>query len=359
MKFKYYIPFLLLFFALFMVQPANAQFYSANYVFDGGNPGGLNTGSDAEAITSWNIILEASLATNQWSDTAAAIPFAFDFFGTPVTHYKVSANGLVTFDTTVTGTPANVNTNLPHSSLPDLTIAGMWDEFTNTPPTATNDRVVWKLYGTSPNQQLWIKWFSFEYGNPSVSFSYFAIVLEETTNKIYVVDMYNSATPLLTTTVGVQQNATTAVQFGDSLIAQGGNGSSNTDNDYWEFFIPVNDDIGATSVAATFPGTIPYAGTTASVEVGITNFGLNPASGFTIGYTIDDGSSATQTYAGTLNPGTSDTVTMTTPWTPAAGGTFLITGYTVYGSDLNPANDSAGTSVDVVDISILNYIHDF
>jgi hypothetical protein len=359
MKFKYYLPFLLIFFTLFMIQPATAQFYSAAYVAGGGNPGGLNTGSDSESITSWNIILESSLAANQWSDTAAAIPFPFEFFGTPVTHFKVSGNGLVTFDTTVTGLPPNVNTNLPHSSLPDMTVAGMWDEFTAAPPTGSNDRAVWKLYGTSPNQQLWIKWFSYEVGNPNVSFSYWAIVLEESSNKVYVVDMYSSSTPLLTATVGLQENATTAVQFGDSLIAQAGNGSSNTDNDYWEFFIPVADDIGASSLAATFPGPIPYSGTVATIEVGVTNFGMNAASGFDIGYVVDDGSSASQAYVGTLNPGESDTVTMTTQWTPAAGGTFQVTGYTDYTSDLNPLNDSTTTSVDVIGVSALNLVQDF
>ena len=184
MKFKYYIPFLLLFFTLFMVQPASAQFYSANYVAGGGNPGGLNTGADAESIATWDALIDGSQAANSWS-SAEAIPFTFEFFGTPVTHFKASGNGLVAFDTTVTGTPPNANTNLPHSSLPDMTIAGMWDEFTAAPPVGSNDRVVMKLYGTAPNQQLWIKWFSYEIGNPNVSFSYFSIVLEETTNKVY------------------------------------------------------------------------------------------------------------------------------------------------------------------------------
>jgi hypothetical protein len=357
MKFKYYIPFILLFFTLFMVQPTSAQ-YAGNYVVDGGNPRGLNTGTDAESIATWDTLLAGSQATNLWSD-AEALPFSFDFFGTTVTHFKVSANGLFTFDTTVTGLPPNVNTNLPHPSLPNMTIAGMWDEFTAAPPTGSNDRVVMKLYGTAPAQQLWIKWFSFEYGNPNISFGYFSIVLEETSNNVFVVDMYGSASPLLTTTVGLQENATNAVQFGDSLLAQAGNGSSNTDNDYWEFFIPLSDDIGANYLAAEFSTTYGFVGDPATIHVGITNFGLNAASGFDIGYMVDDGSSATQAYGGTLNPGASDTIAFTTQWTPATAGTFALTGYTAYGSDLNNLNDTTSTSADVIDKATIDFTEDF
>ncbi len=210
--------------------------YSASFQANAGNPGNLyNLTSDAPGTTGWTSCgLAGSLAANAWSP-AVTLPFAFDFYGTPVTQFKVSANGLLTFDATVTGTPPNVNGNLPDASLPNNTICAMWDEFTSAPPLGANDIVYYRVFGTAPNRQLWVYWYSYEVGNPSLSFNYWAAVLEETTNKVYVIDTYGNTTPLLSTTVGVQLDATTATQYGINNIAQAGNGTALTDNDVWTF----------------------------------------------------------------------------------------------------------------------------
>ena len=197
-----------------------------------GNPGGLNTNSDS-STTGWTEILPASQSVNMWS-TPQTIPFAFEYFGLPVTDFKVSLNGLVTFDTTAPEPPADVNYNLPSVDLPDNTMAMFWDNFTLNPPTATNDRVYTKLFGTAPDQQLWIRYHSFEYAD--YSYAYFAMCIEETTNKIYFVDMkYRSGSGHAT--VGVQYDATTAVEISESPnFAFAAGGSSNADNTYYEFF---------------------------------------------------------------------------------------------------------------------------
>lgn len=210
--------------------------YSASFQANAGNPGGLyNLANDAPGTTGWTSCgLAGSLSSNAWSP-AVTLPFAFDFYGTPVTQFKVSANGLLTFDATVTGTPPNVNGNLPDASLPNNTICAMWDEFTSAPPLGANDIVYYRVFGTAPNRQLWVYWYSYEIGNPVLSFNYWAAVLEETTNKVYVIDTYGNTTPLLSTTVGVQLDATTATQYGINNIAQAGNGTALTDNDVWTF----------------------------------------------------------------------------------------------------------------------------
>ncbi|NUQ44253.1 MAG: hypothetical protein HUU32_22940, partial [Calditrichaceae bacterium] len=329
--------------------------YVGQYYANAGNPGGINTEGDAPGISGWTNIVLGPQSANIWSPTQA-IPFAFEFYGTPVTHFKASQNCVVTFDTTVTALPG-ANTNLPSSDLPPLSIAGMWDTFTITPPTATGDDVRTKVFGTAPNRQLWIKWYSFEYGN--VSFAYNAIVLEETTNKIYVVDQYSSTTPLLTTTVGLQFDGTTAAQYGDSLIPQAGNGSTNPDNDYWEFFIPSGDDVGTTNVTVDYPGFLLFAGNSATIEVTVQNFGANDASGFDVTYMVSDGSNSTVTYSGTLASGASDVVIFPTAWTPADSGNYAVTAYTTYPPDANPTNDTTVVAQRVDRPETLNYEQDF
>lgn len=281
--------------------------YTVNYNADVGNPGGVNTGDDFESITSWNILLEASQAANLWSPSTA-IPFAFDYYGTPVTHLKASANGLITFDTATTVLP-NANVNLPTATLPNSTMAVWWDEFTNAPSTGTNDRVVTKTYGTAPNRQFWIKWFSFEMGNPFVSFNYFAAVLEESSNKIYLVDMYSSTSPSLSLTVGLQLDANTAVQFGDSTLANSGNGSTIPDNDYYEFcpLLLVPDDAG---IASLINPTIPVTPGMQAVDVTLQNFGTNNLDTVDIAWEVDGMAQASVGYGTTLTPGATAAVNL-------------------------------------------------
>lgn len=208
--------------------------YTTSYTPNGGNPGGLNTDND-DVVTTWTTIVTGAISNNQWS-TAVPMPFSFNYFGSPVSQFRASANGLITFSGLTAPALPNNNENLPTSLLPDSSIACFWEAFTSAPPTAANDVVAWKVVGSAPNRQLWIKWASFEMGAPSVSYTNIACVLEETTDKIYLVEGYTPGTPLLTTTAGLSLSSTTSVQFGTKNRPQTLNTSNTpTDNDYITF----------------------------------------------------------------------------------------------------------------------------
>jgi hypothetical protein len=226
---------LLAFLACCMFLTAQAQNnYTATYTLNAGNPGGLNT--DADDITAgWTSLIASGVTTNQWS-AAVSIPFTFNYYGGAVTELKASTNGLITFNTNPS--LPNNNDNLPAAALPDSTIACFWDAFTSAPPTAANDVVVWKVWGSAPNRQLWIKWTSFEIGAPSVGNATFACVLEETTNNIYLVEgafTVGATTVTSSVTAGVQLNATTAVQHGSRYRPRVSNATALTDNNYITF----------------------------------------------------------------------------------------------------------------------------
>jgi|GEM_PF-4655437 len=209
---------------------AQASYLEA-YFTNTGNPGGLNTEGDTYT-TGWTQIMAGSQAANVWTPVQT-IPFTFEFFGTPVTQYKVSQNGIITFDPAAASPPPGANAALPSALLPNLSICMFWDAFATTPPTGSNDYIYTKVFGTSPNRQLWIRYFSFEYSG--FSFAYWEAVLEETTNKVYIVDQdYWSGTG--SATVGLQENATNYVQAAGSpniMFASGSTGYA--DNDYWEY----------------------------------------------------------------------------------------------------------------------------
>lgn len=219
---------------LFSLHSYSQTNYTVNYLTNVGNPGGLNTGTDAD-IAGWSTLVQASLATNTWS-ADSLLPFAFNFYGNPVTSFRASANGLITFSKQ-TALPGE-NANLPSNLLPDSTIACFWDAFTNTPPTGSNDYVVWRVFGTAPNRQVWIKWVSFEIGAPSIATVNFGCVLEETTNNIYMVEGELSvvlSTPATSVTAGLQLNATRANQYDTKYLQRPNNGAAASDNNYVVF----------------------------------------------------------------------------------------------------------------------------
>lgn len=287
---------------------AHAQVtYSVTYSSNAGNPGGINTTSDA-SITGWTAISSGSLSANAWT-AVQTLPFAFSFYGNPVTQYKASANGIVTFDPAAT-LPTGNNTALPSAGFPNNSIAGFWDSFTDAPPIGSNDIIYTNTFGTAPNRQHWILWFSYEMGSPNVSFVYSAVVLEETTNKIYVVDQYSNTTPtpLLTSTVGVQLNSTTAV-MGGSSVSVSGNGTTIADNDYWTltpFTVPALDGRLTTFVT---PNGLGAAGTQ-NVQVTLNNNGATAISSSQLNWSANGTAQTGATYTGSLAYGSNATVSL-------------------------------------------------
>lgn len=124
--------FSLLFIGLVGQSTGQTYQYGWSYFSNAGNPNGINTGGDAPGLNAWTNIFTGGTSTNVWSDVVA-IPFAFEFYGSTVTHLKASANGIVTFDTASTSLP-NTTELLPSAALPAQSIACFWDEFTSEIP---------------------------------------------------------------------------------------------------------------------------------------------------------------------------------------------------------------------------------
>ncbi|MFK7923425.1 MAG: PKD domain-containing protein [Bacteroidia bacterium] len=332
--------------------------YLPSLVSNTTNPGGINTESET-TTTGWTEIQAAAQSTNVLS-AAQAIGFPFDFYGTPVTHFKASLNGVITFDTATVVIPG-ANTNLPSAGLPDMSVAGLWDEFTSSAPTGGNDRVYTKTFGTAGSQQMWIKWFSFEYGNPNVSFAYFCIVLEEGTNNVHIVDLYGSATPSLSRTIGVQMDGTTAVQFGTDQNAQEGNGTSLSDNEVWTFapFVPAPFNIYAISATSSAIDN-SCNGTTETVTIQIGNLGTNPATGIGGAFSVDGGPATTpELIPGTLNPGDTLTYTFTATADLSAGGAHTIDAGATVLNDADLSNDTTTLVVSTANVIAAPFVEDF
>ncbi len=259
----------------------------------------------------WNMIHPSTAyggaSINSWS-SAQSIGFPFSFYGSSATHFCVSKNYLLTFDTTVAGTTVNSsittdNTALPNANLPDHTIAYFWGGFGNSPPINSNDDVWMKSFGTIPNRQLWIK--NFSYKHEAQGYSYNFVVLEETTHKIYVVDAQWANRGVGSYTVGVQLNSTTAIQHPNSPNISSINASSYTpwpNVDYYEFTPRslANDNAGILSLDAPASSTVPGS---QSVQVSIKNHGINNLDSVRVNWSVDGVAQTSHSWTGSLAPG--------------------------------------------------------
>lgn len=216
--------------------------YNVTYYADGGNPGALHN-EDEFGGSGWTSIYDCSTIAN-WThiySTAQTIPFSFSFNGAPVTQYKVANSGYITFDI-AHATPASSSsvTNLPHSSLPDNAICA-WGIFADMQSSFA--KIEYKVFGTAGSQQLWIAFRSFfnPNGTDAFDFTYWAIVLEEGTNNIYIVRQwevdFGGVWEDFPVSVGVQIDNTNAIEApGNPItIAKVNNSNLGSDNDYWEF----------------------------------------------------------------------------------------------------------------------------
>ncbi len=337
-------------------QAAQAQYYYTEFLNAGRNPGGLNINSEQPNQAGWTQILfgqNAMLTVPQWTDVQA-LPIPFRFNGQPMTHFKVATSGVLTFDTLAVTPPAAVNTRLPSAQVPNKSVC-IWGL-----GAKAGDYIVTKTFGTAPNRQHWVQFNSYsEPGNANVAYTYWAIVLEETTNKIYLVDQrtgYNANTPLLTLTLGVQINANTAEQLVASPNVDTTTGDSDddtpADNSYYAFIPGLRPAYDLALRAINTPAVairqspIPITGR-------LQNLGSQTISSYQVGYKINNGPAVTGTITGAgINSLANGVFSHPTPWQPTTSGYYSLKMWLALPNgqaDIDPSNDTLRTNILVAD----------
>ena len=327
-----------------------AQYYSLSFISAGQNPGGINTedeqpyGSLSTTYTGYTEVFTSG--STAWS-AVQTLPFSFEFDGGVVTDYYIAPSGVVTFSSNLGTVPSSSNAALPTATIPDSSICAWGLNL-----SGGNDGVVTKTFGAAPNRQQWIIWTSASAAGISGGWTYWGIVLEETTNNIHVVDMrtYNGTTAL---TVGVQIDQSTAFSIGSAVnstnTATGGGVFDASDNTYYTFINGVQPQFDVQN-ASIDNNVFHEVNTANSIEGTVSNLGSATITSLTVEYSIDGGPAVSANITGlNIASGTSASYTHPTPWTPAATATYdvqtLVTD--VNGNvDANPSDNSA--SMDVI-----------
>ncbi len=335
---------------LLMGFTVSAQYYMIPYQCSPGtNPGGLMTETEQPANAGWTNIATSS-ATPVWS-TTVTIPFTFLFNGAAVTQYKASTSGVVTFTTGASAVPSSTNATIPDASIPDKSVM-VW----GLSGFNANDVIRQKTFGTTPNRQHWIFYASYSAPGSAATndWTYWGIVLEETTNKIYIVDMRTYNTPG-SYTIGVQINSTTAVSVAGapntlSVVTNGGSLDTPADNVYYEFSTGTAPAYDVKSYSQTIAPYVQMSQAPFSIGGSSRNMGSNTITSMTVNYRINGGTPVSSNLTG-LNIATGGCYSFTHPtnWTPSGPGTYVIKAWmsNINGSnnDQVNANDTATKTV--------------
>lgn len=338
-----------------LVSPIFGQYYYTKSIVNG-NPGALNEDQEFPVggglTTGWTEIHPGSAASPQWS-SVATLPFSFSFNGSPVTQYKVSTSGVLTFDVSASAVPPGSNGTLPSALIPDNSVM-IW----GLAAPGANDKIVTKTFGTAPNRQHWIMFSSYDV--PSANcWNYWSIVLDESTNLIHVVDQRNAGGAGCSAagfTVGLQINSSTAtmVAGSPSVPIQSGTSAGSEDNIYYTFIQGSRPGLDMASGGLLVSDVISIANGAVNIEAAIGNFGSTTVTGVTLNYSINGGATVSAPATVNLSTNSSTTVTHSTAWTPTAAGMTEIAFWVSSpngSADQNPSNDTIRKMVNVVSIT--------
>ena len=323
------------------------------FVNAGENPGGLNMDPDQPAGAmladpAYSQVLNSG--DTDWS-AAETIPFSFDFNGNSYTSIYIAPNGVVSF-TASTGAGPGANVALPAAGIPDNSICAWGLNL-----AGANDGVIVKTHGTAPNRQYWVTWASASWSQGG-GWAYWSIVLEETSNAVYIVDARNyvSSGTGVELTAGIQYDGTTAISVPGSPAlaatneATGGSDAGPVDNSYYAFYAGTQPDYDATMRDIDMPNYIKLNQGGENVMATISNFGAQTITDLELSYTINGGAPVVATVSGlSIASGTSASVTHPTVWDPTTEGTFVVEFWAskINGNvDADPNNDKTDKSVD-------------
>lgn len=326
-----------------VVNLAIAQYHLIPFPNAKTNPRGLNVDNEFPVggglPTGWTTAFGPN-ATPKWS-TNKTIPFSFSFNNEVVTSYKVSNSGVVTFDVNSTlDAPAFDAIALPDASVPNKSICIL-----GIGGIGSNDNVITKTFGKAPNRQHWIQFNSYGYGSTvsdGNNSAYWSIVLEETTNNIYIVDNRNLGfTNKRLVSLGVQIDDKIAFDVPDSpqFIPLSGTDATPIDNSYYAFKPgeQPKSDISLESI-----NTDPFLlkGNN-EISSSFRNLGAEKVTSFDFNYKIGNEATVTENIKN-LNINTFETVEITHPtnWNAKSGGYNI----TIWASNINGKTDADSTN---------------
>lgn len=272
---------------------------------------GVNTAEyDIMSTTGTSVIAAtASPGTIHTLSAVQTLPFTWNFFGQPVSTFKVSSSGYLTFDTNVS-TDDGANVALPSASAPGNAIFAFWDDLRIQTMTSSLPQGVrsW-TYGTAPNRVFVVQWQFVQRNDNSTTVTnanFFAIrFYENGGNKFDLVQSFGIGT--FTATMGVQnaaKDAAVSIAGSPNLNFGGSNNSYDaTASDVYTFYYGTQPAIDLRLMSDLTADIVSASNTTGTpVSVQVSNYGSNSIASGTFNYSVNGGTPVSTTFNTTLPP---------------------------------------------------------
>lgn len=250
-----------------------------------------------------SIITGGSGAQTNVLSGAQSIPFAFSFYGTPVTQFKVSTSGYITFDVSQTTDNVN-NVALPSTSAPKSAIFAFWDNLKIDNYSSYSSDIRSFTYGSSPNRVFVVQWrlarTSSTPSGTNANVTYFGVRLYESTNVFDVVENYGYGT--FSATIGCQNDAQddgTHVDGSPNLPFGGNNGSYDASkSDVYTFYKGPQAAVKAKLSNAT--GGLVSLNTSGGLPIKVSafNMGSQDITSATVNYNVNGGTTVSGNVSG-------------------------------------------------------------
>ncbi len=328
---------------------AQTGYYMVPHLYGPGNPGGYNTDDEYPSgggmVAGWSTLAGGTATTPSWSGVQN-LPFLFEFNGTAVFQFKVSTAGVLTFDVASTVNPAYGNVTLPSANIPDQSIVVLGSD-----ASGANDFVVTKTFGPAGHQQMWIQFNSYTVIGQPTCWSYWAIVLEEGSNNIYIVDQRYACATTTSFSVGVQIDGSTAVAPSALVNALGGTDAGAASNNYYAFLPGTRPALGLKMATIDLQG-FAYINASTTLSGRVVNTGTTAITSATINYKVGTAATVSSNLTGlNLASNAMAPVTHPTAWTATSAGTFNVK---MWLSNIN----GGGTNSDTVskDVAVISSV---
>lgn len=283
------------------------------------------TGTSApySSLVSPNTVVVPQGSNNVLS-TAQNLPFSWDFYGKPVTAYKVSDNGYITFNTSAQ-TSIGANVALPDAAAPLNAIFAFWDELELKAISGSSVKTEARTftYGTAPNRVHVIQWFTASKTGTaagSANYIYFAIRLFEGAGFDIV---YNDASPNVTglsATIGCQNedgSVATMVAGPSADFPNKLGGQTNSTDKVYKFTFGTQSPNDAVLASVDLP-KFTAKNNPVTIKGKVMNYGAQELTSFKINYSVNGGATKTMLISGVSvdASGGSFDFTHNAPYTP-------------------------------------------
>lgn len=260
------------------------------------------TGTADPYSSSATATVALAAGSNDVLSSAVTIPFTWNFYGMPVTQYKVSDNGYITFNTAAT-TSVSANVALPSASAPRSAIFAFWDnlELKAISGSSVKTEARYYTYGSAPKRVHVIQWFTASKEGAAAggsNYLYFAIRLYEGGDFDVIYNDASPSTASVSATIGCQDSSGTngmmvtgspSLDFPNKLGQQDGS----TDKVYKFIYgtqLPLQAKV-VENKTAPIAATNVSAGT--PITVSFTNWGTTDITSAKFNYTINGGTTVT------------------------------------------------------------------